>query len=89
MHLPLTKNAAIYWNDEGAGVGDGTTYGWEASGGVIEKFNPAIVLNPEFLAFNEDGSELFINFQKNSALVRVDTATAIASSIDGYGLKSF
>ena len=89
VHLPLTKNAAIYWNDEGAGVEDGTTYGWEASGGVIEKFNPAIVLNPEFLAFNEDGSELFINLQTNSALVRVDTATAIASSIDGYGLKSF
>ena len=89
MHLPLTKNAAIYWNDEAAGVEDGTTYGWEASGGIIEKFNPAIVLNPEFLAFNEDGSELFINLQKNSALVRVDTATAIASSIDGYGLKSF
>jgi hypothetical protein len=86
VHLPLTKKAARYWNSEAT---DGTTYGWEEAGGVIAQFNPAIVMDPEFLAFNEDGSELFINLQDNSALVRVDTDTAVASSIDGYGLKSF
>ena len=86
VHLPLTKNSAIYWN---SAADDGSTYGWEEEGGVIEKFNPAIVLSPEFLAFNEDGSELFINLQYNSALVRVDTATGEAMSIDGFGLKSF
>lgn len=86
VHLPLTKNSAMYWN---SAADDGMTFGWEEEGGVIEKFNPAIVLSPEFLAFNEDGSELFINLQYNSALVRVDTATGEANSIDGFGLKSF
>lgn len=90
VHLPLTKNAAIYWNTEAYEAEDGqTTYGWEEPGGVIDQFNPAIAMDPEFLAFNNDGSELFINLQDNSALVRVNTATGIASSIDGYGLKSF
>jgi hypothetical protein len=90
VHLPLTKNAAVYWNTEAYEAEDGeTTYGWEEAGGVIQKFNPAIVMGPEFLVFNEDGSELFINLQQNSALVRIETATAIASSIHGYGLKSF
>jgi len=86
VHLPLTKNSAIYWNKVGS---DGESYGWDEEGGLIDQFNPTIVMDPEFMAFNEDGSELFLNLQDNSALVRVDTTTATASSIDGYGLKSF
>ena len=88
VHLPLTKKSATYWNTE-AYDSDEATYGWEGTNGFIEKFNPAITMNPEFFAFNENGSELYVNLQKNSALVRVDTATGVASSIDGYGLKHF
>lgn len=71
----------IYWNNE-------LGLGWEGEGGLIEQYNPAIALDPEFLAFNNDGSELYLNLQDNSALVRISTETATALSIDGYGLKS-
>ncbi len=71
------------------GVKDATTYSWEEDGGVIKKFNLAIVLTTEFFAFNKDVSELLINLQQNSTLVHINTATATVSSIDSYGLKSF
>jgi hypothetical protein len=88
VHLPLTKKSATYWNTE-AYDSDEPTYGWEGTNGFIEKFNPAITMDPEFFAFNENGSELYVNLQQNSALVRVDTSTGVAQSVDGYGLKHF
>jgi hypothetical protein len=39
------------------------------------------------MAFNEDGSQLYLSLQDNSALVRIDTVTGQALSVDGYGLK--
>jgi hypothetical protein len=45
------------------------------------------MFSPEFMAFNEDGSQLYLNLQDNSALVRIDTSTGQALSVDGYGLK--
>ncbi|KAG7339560.1 hypothetical protein IV203_025103 [Nitzschia inconspicua] len=80
VHMPLTKNAMEYWNNE-------LDLGWDAAGGLLEQYNPALIMDPEFMAFNEDGSELYLNLQVNSALVRIDTATGQALSVDGYGLK--
>lgn len=39
------------------------------------------------MAFNDDGSQLYLNLQQNSALVRINTETGEALSVDGYGLK--
>lgn len=48
---------------------------------------PFFPSSPEFMAFNDDGSQLYLNLQVNSALVRIDTNTGQALSVDGYGLK--
>ena len=70
----------IYWDRA-------LNLGWSEPGGLIDQYNPAIAMDPEFLAFNEDGSELYLNLQDNSALARIATATGELLSIDGYGLK--
>lgn len=56
---------------------------------LIENWNPAIALDPEFMAFNNDGSQLYLNLQDNSAVVRIDTESGTALAIDGYGIKEF
>jgi hypothetical protein len=81
VHLPLTKNAMTYWSKV---IPD---LGWDKPGGLIDQYNPAIALDPEFFAFNHDGSELYLNLQDNSALARVETATGTVKSIHGFGAK--
>jgi hypothetical protein len=79
VHMPLTKRALQFHNkvDE-----------LELEE-LLANWNPAIALDPEYIAFNEDGSEVYLNLQDNSALVRIDVASGEAKRIDGYGLKSF
>ena len=81
VHMPLTKKAMQYWAKAMPGLG------WDSAGGLIDQYNPALVLDPEFMGFNHDGTELFVGLQENSALARIDTATGNVLSIDGYGLK--
>lgn len=52
-----------------------------------QDYNPGRFMQPEFTRFSEDGSELYVNLQKNSALVRINVESAEAKSISGYGLK--
>lgn len=80
VNMPLTRQAMQYWTQE-------LELGWDGPDGLIEQYNPAIALDPEFLAFSADGSTLYLNLQDNSALVRIDTATGQARAVDGYGLK--
>lgn len=80
VNMPLTRGSMTYWNRE-------LELGWEETDGLIDQYNPAIALDPEFLAFNYNGSLLFLNLQDNSALVRIDTTTGEALAVDGYGLK--
>jgi hypothetical protein len=80
VHMPLTRNAMIYWNAE-------LGLGWDTPNGLIDQYNPALAFDPEFLAFSNDGTELYLNLQQNSAMVRISTATGTALSVDGYGLK--
>jgi len=79
VHMPLTKNAMEFWNAE-------LGLEWEE---LIAQYSPALAMDPEFLAFNNDGTELYLNLQDNSALARISTANGEVLAIDGYGLKSF
>lgn len=83
VHMPLTLNALEYW-DEYSEIRDDVD--WEE---VRDQYDPALFMQPEFMLFSDDSSELFVNLQENSALLRVDVATASAKSIDGYGLKEW
>lgn len=53
------------------------------------EYNPALGLDPEYIAFNHEGTKIYLNLQENSALAVIDVATAKLDFIDGYGLKSF
>lgn len=77
VHMPLSQKALQYWNTE-------LTLGYEA---LVNDWNPALALDPEFIAFNNDGTEIFLNLQENSAVARINVATATATAIKGYGLK--
>lgn len=70
----------VYWDKA-------LNLGWSESGGLLQNYNPAIAFDPEFLAFNNDGTELLLNLQQNSALARISTSTGELLSISGYGLK--
>lgn len=82
VNMPISQNAMRYWSRQNSDLAS-----WQNPGGLIDLYNPAIAMDPEFLAFNEDGTELFLNLQKNSALARIDTATGTVTSITGYGAK--
>ena len=82
VHMPLTRKSMKYWD---AAMPE---LGWSAAGGLLEKYSTALVFDPEFLAFNDDGSELYLNLQHNSALARIATSTGEVMAIDGYGLKA-
>lgn len=37
VHMPLTKNAMEYWNNQ-------LGLGWEGQGGLLEQYNPALAM---------------------------------------------
>jgi hypothetical protein len=37
VHMPLTRNAMEYWNNQ-------LGLGWEAAGGLLDQYNPALVM---------------------------------------------
>jgi hypothetical protein len=83
VHMPLTNKSMEYWDDFSELRDD---IDWSA---VRAQYNPAFFFAPEFMQFSQDSSQLYVNLQKNSALVRVDVATAEAKVVDGYGLKAW
>jgi hypothetical protein len=83
VHMPLTLKAMEYW-DLHSNIADEVD--WTT---VRAQYNPGLFLEPEFMAFTDDGTQLFVNLQENSALLRVNVETGLASSVDGYGLKSW
>lgn len=73
VHMPLTLNAMIYWDatdDIDVDFAD-----------AIASYTPDAVLEPEYLAFNADESQIFVNLQENNAMVIIDVATGLADSI--------
>jgi hypothetical protein len=81
--MPLTEKALEYW-DENSNLAD--EIDWSS---IRADYNPGIFMQPEFIQFSHDGTQLFVNLQQNSALVRIDVASATAEAIDGYGLKEW
>lgn len=71
VHMPLSLNAMMYWN----------TFEGNNFTAAIEAYTPASVLEPEYLAWGQDESKLYVNLQENNALVIVDVATNEAESI--------
>ena len=59
VHMPLTYNAMIYW-DLHSNIADDVD--WTE---VLADYNPGLFLEPEFMAFTEDGSQLLVNLQEN------------------------
>ena len=59
VHMPLTENAMQYW-DENSNQRNDIDFS-----AVRAAYNPGIFLEPEFLAFTDDGSQLYVNLQEN------------------------
>ena len=59
VHMPLTENAMEYFDLYSNQADD---IDWAA---IRAEYNPGIFLEPEFMAFNEDGSQLLVNLQEN------------------------
>jgi hypothetical protein len=73
VHMPLTLNAMIYWDATGDIDVDFAD--------AIAAYTPDAVLEPEYLAFSADESQIFVNLQENNAMVIVDVASGLAESI--------
>lgn len=72
VHLPLSLNAMIYWNDPEGGTNFSAAIG---------SYTPASVLEPEYLQWSGDESKIYVNLQENNAMIIVDIATNEAESI--------
>ena len=83
--MPPTENAMTYWDDV-SNLRDEIDWS-NLRGG--QAYNPGRFMQPEYTRFSEDGKELYVNLQENSALLRIDLASAEAKSISGCGLKSW
>lgn len=83
VHMPLTLDAMIYWDDFSSLRDE---IDWTV---VRQNYNPAFFFMPENLIFSDDSETLFVNLQDNSAMVRVNVALGKAEVIDGYGLKEW
>ena len=71
VHLPLSLNAMKYWSAE---------LGLDFDA-VIASYTPDVMLEPEYLAFSEDESQIFVNLQENNAVVVVNVANNTAIDI--------
>ena len=85
VHMPLTQQAMKYWNEHSDIKDD---LNWDDIIGD-DIYDPALFLDPEFIVFNHDSTEAYLNLQDNSAIARIDLKTATVTRIDGMGLKSF
>jgi len=83
VHLPLPLNALEYW-DIHSDVASDLDFA-----DVRSNYNAAVNLEPEYMAWSGDGTKLYVSLQENSAMVTVDVASATATRIDAYGLKSW
>ena len=84
VHLPLEKNAQIYFDDNSAKFKDDLDF--TASRAA---YTPATQLEPEYVAWSADGTKIYVNLQENSAIVTIDVATATATQIKGMPLKDW
>lgn len=75
VHLPLPLNALEYWDDHSSIAAE------LDFGAARTNYQPASNLEPEYLAWSDDGATLYVNLQENSALVVVDVVNGMATDI--------
>jgi hypothetical protein len=75
VHLPLPLNALHYWDDYSS-IADALNFS-----DARANYQSASNLEPEYLAWSDDGATLFVSLQENSAVVTVDVASGTATEI--------
>ena len=84
VHLPLSLDAMVYWDDHSS-VASSVDFASARS-----SYNAAGNLEPEYLAWSGDDSTLFVNLQENNAIAIIDVPSSGSPSltkITGLGLK--
>ena len=81
INMPLSFGALEYW-DLHSNMVDKLDFQE-----IRAKYNSAILLEPKFMAWNPDETELLVNLQENNGLIRIDVATATPLSVASYGIK--
>lgn len=59
VHMPLTLKAMEYWDLYSKDADD---IDWTS---IRAQYNPGLFLEPEYMAFNDDGDQLYVNLQEN------------------------
>lgn len=72
VHLPLSRNAMQYWN---------ATLDQVNFDLAINAYTPDMMLEPEYVVFSHDETQIFVNLQENNALVTIDVVTNTATDI--------
>ena len=75
VHLPLSLNAMIYFdslNTSDINVDFAN---------AIANYTSAAVLEPEYMAWSDDESKIYVSLQENNAMVIVDVESGVAESI--------
>ena len=72
VHLPLSYNAMVYWNNPANNINFTA---------AIASYSSANVLEPEYLAWNGDETKVYVNLQENNAMVIVNVDTMQVESI--------
>jgi hypothetical protein len=75
VHLPLSRNAMQYWN---------ATLDQVKFELAINAYTPDMMLEPEYVVFSHDETQIFVNLQENNALVTIDVVTNRATDIYSY-----
>ena len=79
----LTLKSMEYWDDY-SDISD--QLNWTE---YRQNYHPAMFFDPSWFAWSSDGKVLYVDLEMNSALLRIDIASATAVAVDGPGLKSF
>lgn len=80
---PLTLQAMTYW-DVYSDIAD--QLNWTH---YLQNYSASWFFDPQWFAWSLDGTTLYVSLDQNSALMRIDIATASVTAIDGFGLKSY
>nr|AIN39996.1 alkaline phosphatase [Symbiodinium sp. CCMA192] len=86
VHLPLSYDAMVYWDDNSY-VASTVDFASARS-----SYSAATNLEPEYLAWSGDDSTLFVNLQENNAVAIINvpsTGFPSLTKITGLGLKDY
>lgn len=79
----LTAKSMEYWDDY-SDIAD--QLNWTK---YRQNYHAGMFFDPSWFAWSQDGSVLYVDLERNSAVLRIDVALGTAVAVDGTGLKSF